>query len=37
MTKISGYIALLMDIPSVEQLRILISEYVTNVAAPNKS
>ena len=29
--EISGYVALLMDIPSVEELRILISDFISNV------
>ena len=30
--KIGGYVALMMDLPSIEELRVLISEYVASVA-----
>jgi chemotaxis protein CheC len=29
--EIRGYVALLMDIPSIDQLRLLIADYVSNV------
>ena len=30
--EIQGYVALMMDIPSIEELRLLIAEYVTSIA-----
>jgi chemotaxis protein CheC len=33
--EIGGYVALLMDIPSIDQLRLLIADYVTNATRTN--
>jgi chemotaxis protein CheC len=33
--EIGGYVALLMDIPSIDQLRLLIADYVTNATGTN--
>jgi chemotaxis protein CheC len=33
--EIGGYVALLMDIPSIDQLRLLIADYVTNATKTN--
>jgi len=33
--EIGGYVALLMDIPSIDQLRLLIADYVTNATRMN--
>jgi chemotaxis protein CheC len=30
--QIAGYVALLMDIPSIDHLRALISDYVSNIS-----
>jgi chemotaxis protein CheC len=32
--KIGGYVALMMDIPSIDQLRMLVSEFVATVTRP---
>jgi chemotaxis protein CheC len=35
--EIRGYVALLMDIPSVDELRLLIADFVANATKPNQS
>jgi chemotaxis protein CheC len=35
--QIGGYVALLMDIPSLDQLRTLIAEYIGSVTADSKT
>jgi len=35
--EIRGYVALLMDIPSVEELRSLISDYIAHATRTNRS
>ena len=35
--EIRGYVALLMDIPSVEELRSLIADFIANATRPNRS
>jgi chemotaxis protein CheC len=35
--EIRGYVALLMDIPSVGELRLLIADFVANATKPNQS
>jgi chemotaxis protein CheC len=35
--KIGGYVALMMDVPSIEELRALISEFVGKVMPPSNS
>jgi chemotaxis protein CheC len=35
--QIGGYVALLMDIPSLDQLRSLIAEFVASVTASAKT
>jgi chemotaxis protein CheC len=33
--EIRGYVALMMDIPSIDELRSLIADFVASVAGPN--
>ena len=35
--EIRGYVALLMDIPSVEELRSLIADFIANATRTNRS
>jgi len=35
--EIRGYVALLMDIPSVDELRLLIADFVANATKLNQS
>jgi len=35
--EIRGYVALLMDIPSVEELRSLIADFIANATRANRS